>query len=120
GRRESFALFYGEFPKSSIHMTTTSSPAPLPNSMPSIPSEFHWMAETLVVADELAKYPDSTLKLAYLILDYLEGGYSPDDFRYVRNFVSHSVCHDPAVIAFVENELPSARVIDGVQFRRND
>ncbi len=124
GRRESFALVYIELPTPTIHMTMTSSPAPLPPSMPIVPSNLHRMAETIVAADELAKYPDLVLKLAFLILEDLKGKNATDKeelkMKYARDFVSHPICHNTEVVTFVEAELPSARVTAGVQFRRDD
>jgi hypothetical protein len=91
----------------------------LPHTMPSLPPNLHWLADTLVAAEELNKYPDLVMKLAYLVLEEIEN--EPlNYFRYTRNFVSHPICSDNHVITFVEAELPSARVDGGVQFRRNE
>lgn len=124
GRRETFISIYGEFPVLQIHMTVTSSPAPLPSSMPFIPSNLHGMAEILIVAADLSKYPDLALKLAFLILEDLKGknNFDKDELKikHTRDFVSHPICYNPDVVAFVEAELPSARLGSGVQFRRND
>lgn len=120
GRRESFAMFYGVMPRPTLTASCSSSPAPLPQSMPLIPHDLHWMAETLVAADELVNYPDLVMKLAYLILEELGSATIPNYFRYVRNFVSHPICYDGNVLAFVEAQLPSAKVGKGVQFKRNN
>jgi hypothetical protein len=124
GRRESFMLGYAELPMPTISMTVTSSPAPLPRSMPFIPHDLHRMAETLVAADALSKYPDLVLKLAFLILEDLKGksalNIEEGKMSLARDFVSHPICTYAKVVAFVEAELPSAKVDDGVQFRRND
>lgn len=99
--------------------SVTTSPASLPTKMPIVPYDLHRISETIVAADELSKYPDLVIKLAYLVLEELEPT-PPDEFRYSRNFVSHTICKDSGVITFVESELSSAGVPDGVQFRRND
>jgi len=123
GRREFPALVSAVLPMHTVHITTTFPPAPLPQNMPSIPTDLHRMAETLVAAEELVKYPDLIIKLAYLILEELEGTPS-DEFRYVRNFVSHPICCYTPLVNFIEGEMPSAITVhngtDAVRFIRND
>lgn len=124
GRRESFNLLHAELPITfNIISSATTSPIPLPLTMLSIPSDLHRMAETLVAADELVKYPDLTLKLAFLILEELKMNQGLDEnerkMKYVRDFVSHLTCNNADVVAFVSAELPTALVNNGVQFKRD-
>lgn len=119
GRIDSFGMGRGQIPGLKGRIIATVSPVPLPLNMPTIPPDLYRISETIVAADELVKYPDLVLKLAYLALEELEPS-PPDEFRYSRNFVSHFICKDPGVITFVESELSSASVTDGVQFKRND
>jgi hypothetical protein len=124
GRRESCDLFYAELPLTcTIISSGTTTPVPLPLTMLSIPSDLHRMAETLVAADDLVKYPDLTLKLAFLILEELKTKQDFDEnerkVKYTRDFVSHLTCNNPEVVAFVTTELPTAIVNNGVQFKRD-
>lgn len=124
GRRDSFALGYGVLPTPTMLAVMTSAPTSLPRSMPSIPPALHAMAEILVAADDLSKYPDLVLKLALIILEYWKGKSNFDaeelNMKYARDFVSHPICCNSAVVRFVEAELPSAKVGTTVQFRRTD
>ena len=82
--------------------------------MPFIPPELHGMAETLTLSAELVNYPDLRLKLAYLVIEELQGDipFSDDDKKisHVRDFVSHAKCDSKPLIEFVKSELPSATV----------
>lgn len=119
GRITSFGMAHLKVPTPKIRFIASVSPAPLPSNMPTVPPDLHRTAETIVAADELAKYPDEVMKLAYVVLEEVEPTV-PDEFRLARNFVSHHVCKDSSVIAFVKADLPSAVVPDGVQFSRNN
>jgi hypothetical protein len=123
GRRESFCVLSFEMPSLSIEAHMSLSPAPLPRSMPFIPTELYGMAETLSIAEEIVNYPDLMLKLAFLIVEALKGNNNLDaaeqNMKYARDFVSHPICNNPDVVAFVESELPSAKVNNMVQFRRD-
>lgn len=96
----------------------------LPKIMPSIPSSLHWLADTIVAADEMNQHPDHVMKMAFLIIEELKGKNTLDaeeeKMKYVRDFVSHPICKNIGLVSFVEAELPSDRVTAGVQFRRND
>ena len=124
GERESFGTVHIVMPPIMLQMTEHLSPTRLPQNMPTIPSDLHRMAETLVAADELSKYPDLVMKLAFIILEDLKGLSNLDvdevNMKHVRDFVSHPICGNQQLIAFIDAELPSARVTEGVQFRRND
>ncbi len=136
GKQSAGIRIYCEMPMPEVHMTISSAPAPLPESMPSIPPDIHWMAETLVAADRLSEHPDLVMKLAFLVLDL-------DDFKkvirrsergkdeykwfsFVRDFVSHPICHrKKEMVKDIGNALPSSRTrynngTEAVQFRRND
>ena len=101
-------------------------PVLLPATMPAIPADLHWMSETLATAEQLEKYPDLVLKLAYIVLDELDTA-PPAPLLAVRNFVSHKYCDRDSVINFIEAHFPSAVISkkndkgkNCVQFRRND
>lgn len=89
-----------------------SSPVPLPTIMPLIPHRSHGKAATLIVADQLANYPDLQLKLAYLLLeDFLgKNALKNDKMKYARDFVSHPTCDFRNVVRFIISELPSAKL----------
>lgn len=104
----------------------TTSSVSLPQTMPSIPPDLHRIAETLVAAEELGKYPDLVMKLAFLIIEEFnrEKKLNKDElllFQHVRDFVSHAKCdRKQKLIDFILRELPDAKMTDGVQFRRHD
>jgi hypothetical protein len=121
GEIESFCVMSAKKPMLTISGSEIVSPTPLPQLMPLIPLELHGMATTLVIADELVNYPDLMLKLAYLVLEGLmeEDALKDDIMKHVRDFVSHPICRNPKVVAFVEGELPSAKLNSVVQFKRD-
>lgn len=93
-----------------------------PTTMPFIPPDFHWVAESIVAADALSRHAELAMKvmrLAYLVLEEIEPS-PPEVYRFVRDFVTHPTCADEAVRKFVTSELPSAVVAGGVQFQRRD
>ncbi|MHB8880426.1 MAG: hypothetical protein ACYC69_02830 [Thermodesulfovibrionales bacterium] len=124
GRAESFIEYDGIMASIILSCNVRAASANIPQSMPTVPPDLHRMAETIVAADELYKYPDLVMKLAFMILEDLKGLNALDaeevKMKYVRDFVSHPICGNPQLTAFVESELPSARATEGVQFRRND
>jgi len=123
GKRESYALCNVELPTPNVTGSGTTSPILLPQRMPSIPSNIHWMAETLVVAGEQINYPDLMLKLAFLIIEGLKAERDFDEnetkFKLVRDFVSHPTCNFREVVKFIEAELPTAKIDNKVQFKRD-
>jgi hypothetical protein len=124
GRRESFPMFYGVMPRPTLTASCSSLPAPLPQSMPLILPDLHRMAETIVAAEELVKYPDLVLKLAFLILEEFKGKHAlnldEQKMNYARDFVSHPICDKFELVTFVCNELPSAKLnVKQVRFDRN-
>lgn len=131
GRRDSFGMLRLKVstPKIRIIASVTSSPAPLPPNMLSVPPNLHWIAETIIVADKLANYPDLVLKLAYIILEEFKNDLSKDEFerfQFVRDFVSHPICDKKKSLKdYIGRVLPSSKTIndkgeDAVRFNRND
>jgi hypothetical protein len=113
-------------PMLTVSGVMTTSPVPLPSSMPFVPLELQSMAATLIVADEVLNYPDLIIKLAYLILeDFVNrkelGANEIKGIKCVRHFVSHPICDFSNVISFIAKELPSAKTSSGhVQFKRDN
>ncbi len=114
-------------PMLTVSGVMTTSPVPLPSSMPFVPLELQSIAATLAVADEVVNYPDFKIKLAFLILeDYVERKELSEDeiekIKYVRDFVSHPICdRNKNLISFISQELPSAKTNSGhVQFKREN
>jgi hypothetical protein len=97
------------------------SPIPLPTIMPLIPHELHGKAATLIVANQLANYPDLQLKLGYLFLEEFlaKDALENDKMKYARDFVSHPICYNPKVVGFIISELQSAKLGDNVRFERD-
>lgn len=127
GKRDSYAVVFATMPAMSVKATVISPPVPLPERMPSIPADLHWMAETIIVADSLAGYPDLIMKLAFLILEELKkhAYWNKDEFEhleYVRDFVSHPKCYlKKKQVEFIAERLPSSIVDMGaVQFNRKN
>jgi hypothetical protein len=114
GEIESFCVGSGTLPMIEFSGTGTTSPAPLPRIMPVIPHELHAKAATLIVAEEVANYPDLQLKLAYLLLEDKLGkdALKNDKLKFARDFVSHPFCDHTNVVSFIISELPSAEIID--------
>lgn len=124
GRRESFIMVHAVMPGFTVRAQISIPPSPLPQSMPFIPPELQGMAETLVAAEELVKYPDLVLKLAFLILEELKDKNSfnteEQKMKYARDFVSHPICNNTEVEAFVGSEVPSSKINGkSVRFDRN-
>ncbi len=122
GEIKSFCGISAKMPMLIISGSTTVSPAPLPKIIPLIPHELHGKAATLVIADEMSNYPDLMLKLAYLILEDLieKNALKNDNITYARDFVSHPICDkNKNLIDFIAGELPSAKLDDAVQFKRD-
>lgn len=98
---------------------------PLPKSMPFIPNDLHWLAETLVLAaEEQSRHPDHAMRLAYFVLEKLERE-PPDELKHARDFVSHPICGNTNLVAKVGNALPSSKTRsdegkDAVRFLRTD
>jgi hypothetical protein len=100
----------------------SSLPVPLPKIMPFIPPEFHTKAANLIVAEEVADYPDLQLKLAYILLEDLldKNELENDDMKFARDFVSHPSCGSKGLVSFIIRELPSAKIDDKtVRFYRD-
>jgi hypothetical protein len=89
--------------------------------MPLIPHELHGKAATLIVANQLANYPDLQLKLGYLFLEEFlsKDALENDKMKYARDFVSHPICHNQKVVGFIISELQSAKLGDNVRFERD-
>lgn len=99
-------------------------PLPLPKKLPSVPIGMERYILTIIQAEERDghkenyeyNYEDEQIKRWFIILEELEtNNKSSDaykDIKYARDFVSHSVCHCPKVIAFLKRELPIAVYIN--------
>lgn len=122
GRAESFTEYY--VVRKTVRLSWGGA-ANIPQRMPFIPQDLHRTAETIVAADELNKYPDLVMKLAYIVLEEFRSNLSKDElekFAFVRDFVSHAVCDKKqTLVDFVASELMSARISDkAVRFIRHD
>jgi hypothetical protein len=106
--------------------SASSLPVPLPKIMPFIPHEFHTKAANLIVAEEVANYPDLQLKFAYILLEDLAGKDASKNanLKFARDFVSHPFCgrkdKTSDLVSFIISELPSAKINDKtVRFYRD-
>lgn len=126
GDRDSYMALSGEI-YIGLNCHIKESPTPLPSKMPSIPSDLHGKAAIIIAADDLTSYPDLKLKLAYLIVEESKipiTSINKDEMKLVRDFVSHPICNNTNVIAFIGKDLPSAKCMNKktvvVRFNRND
>lgn len=121
GEIASFSVLSMTLPVLRSTVSGHQSPIPLPTIMPLIPHRLYGKAATLIVADQLANYPDLQLKLAYLLLeDFLEkDALKNDKMKYARDFVSHQTCDFRNVVDFIISELPSAKLGNAVRFERD-
>ncbi len=120
GEIASFSAFSGTELADKVAFSIHQSPIPLPTIMPLIPHPLHGKAATLIVADQLANYPDLQLKLSYILLEDFLGKdvLENNNMKYARDFVSHPICHSPNVVGFISSELPSAKLGHAVRFER--
>lgn len=129
---EEFNYLYGELPGPRCDIKVKTSPISLPVKMPAVPLTLRRHILTIRQAEELdeysGNYQDEKLKRWFLILEELEVNKnlaSFKDIKYVRHFVSHSVCHGPEVLDFLKRELPNAVYINSnvkeeARFLRDD
>lgn len=103
------------FPAMTFCGSASTSPAPLPQSMPSVPLILKRHILNVLQAEELDSdsdhYEDEQLKRWFLIIEELETDTSKQeykDLRSVRNFVSHPKVDKKETITFLEKELPSS------------
>lgn len=78
-----------------------------------------WVA-TVAETAHFSDYPDEIVKRNYLLIEELGSEHgsvlsadlaaSMDKAKWVRDFVSHPICGNPALCAFIAQELPSAVV----------
>lgn len=90
-----------------------------------------WIA-TLAETANFGDYPDEVLKRLYLLIEEFKDGYTPsmpeeaqllEESKLLRNFVSHPICKDDKVVAFVGAHLPQAAISANppqVRFDRTD
>jgi hypothetical protein len=89
-----------------------------PPEMPSAPIECERWILTLAEATAFQGYVEEQLRRHYLIIEELWDEFSHefdavekaarDETRLIRNFVSHPVCSDSAVVAFIASRFPKA------------
>jgi hypothetical protein len=115
----------------SDHAEATVLPADAPNEIEQLPEAAARWVQTLTETRSFSGHPDESLKRLYLLIEELYSAYYScltDDQRsqlpemkWVRDFVSHPVCRNPELCAFIEHVLPSAVISTdplAVQFDR--
>jgi hypothetical protein len=95
------------------------SPGNVPSSIEQYSTSAERHVRTLSSISEVSQFQDACVKLAYLVIEELQSRHqnllSVDDkdflrkCKLVRNFVSHPICDDRKLVAFILSELPSAR-----------
>lgn len=93
-------------------------PRPIPSAMPRLPVAAARWIHTLTEVPRLRGFPDEAVKRCYLIVEELWGDFEPRatsrqqqdarELKFVRDFVSHNECKNPALCEFVGGRVPSA------------
>jgi hypothetical protein len=100
--------------------SSTVAPRAAPSSIEQVPEEAARWILTLTEARTFDAFPDEMLKRYYLLIEELKDAHGDalsneqvavfSELKWLRDFVSHPVCTNPALCGFIERELPSAVV----------
>ena len=105
-----------------FHASASTSPAPLPQKMPSVPLILKRHILNIVQAEELdansEHYEDEQLKRWFLIIEELEtqkDSQTYKNLRSARNFVSHPTSNASETVRFIKKELPSSVYVNACE-----
>lgn len=129
---EDFNRISADLPAMTCRASASTSPAPLPQRMPSVPLILKRHIINIVQAEELdaysEHYEDEQLKRWFLIIEELETHNDSQiykNLRSARNFVSHPTSNAPETVEFIKKELPSSVYVNSckkeeARYQRDD